>query len=508
MLPLTTFAELARIQLRTSASAQTHKLTTIKRYTVNRISLQLLATACLAILCNKASLAMSQAPQDIDVCLSPILGTATESPAPLHVDGRFIKDTQGRTVLLRGINISGDSKVPPFMPITNAAMLDPLPGWGINTLRLLFTWEAFEPTRCNHDTAYMQYYEQVVEWAEERDLYVIVDFHQDAYSRYSNGGCGEGFPKWAVYSGIELKEPDNGAACDSWGSRMIFDLSHHDTWHHFYADTEGARTGYIDMVRAVADRMSNHANVIGYELINEPWGNDDELAALYNDVGTAIRERHPSAILFVPPHALLSSGMSENNIAKPEFDNFVYSPHFYDAFVIMFKNWIGFDPANALDKMAQHAAGWNVPLLLGEYGAPAETQNVEGYMDALNDWLNNGLHSGTQWNYTPEWRADTKDGWNMEDLSISDDTGTLRANFRPRVYPIAIAGTGATFREDSHSFNLSWTNNAQLGTTEVFLPQGFMQGKALNIEGNIQCAINGQKLKCSGGNGFSAIEVR
>jgi endoglycosylceramidase len=466
-----------------------------------------MVAACLAVLFTQTSLAMSQAPQNIDLCLSPILGTATEAPAPLHVDGRFIKDTQGRTVLLRGVNISGDSKIPPFMPITHATMLDPLPDWGINTLRLLFTWEAFEPARCNYDTAYMQYYEQVAQWAEERGLYVIVDFHQDAYSRYSNGGCGEGFPKWAIYSGIDLREPDNGAACEDWGSNMLFDLSHHETWHHFHADTEGARTAYIDMVRIVADHMSDHANVIGYELINEPWGNDDELAALYDDVGTAIRERHPSAILFVPPHALMSSGMGYNNIAKPEFDNFVYSPHFYDAFVIMAKNWLGSDPAGTLDKMARHAASWDVPLLLSEYGAPANTQNVEGYMDALNDWLNNGLHSGTQWNYTPGWRADTKDGWNMEDLSISDDTGTLRANFRPRAYPIAIAGTDATFREDNLSLNLRWTNNAKLGETEVFLPQGFMQGKALNIEGNIQCTINAQKLTCAGGNGISAIEV-
>ncbi len=475
---------------------------------MNGTSLTLIAAACLAILFTQTSLAKRRVPQNIDTNLSPIFGIATEAPAPLHVDGQFIKDTQGRTVVLRGVNISGDSKVPPFMPITDAAMLDPLQGWGINTLRLLFTWEAFEPSRGNYDTAYMQYYEQVTDWAEQRGLYVIVDFHQDAYSRYSNGGCGEGFPKWAVYSGIKFKEPDNGVACESWGSNMIFDFSHHDTWHHFHANTEGARTGYIDMLRAVAERMSNHANVIGYELINEPWGNDSELAALYNDVGNAIRERHPSAILFVPPHALVSSGMSDNNIAKPEFDNFVYSPHFYDAFVIMFKNWLGFNPAWALDKMAKHAARWNVPLLLGEYGAPAETQNVEGYMDALNDWLNNGLHSGTQWNYTPGWRADIKDGWNMEDLSISDDTGSLRANFLPRAYPIAIAGTDATFSEDNRSLSLSWANNAKLGETVVFLPQGFMQGKKLNIKGKINCAINGQKLSCSGRNGFSAIEVR
>jgi endoglycosylceramidase len=319
-------------------------------------SLFLLTVAILLLPLSNISLAMSQVPQDTKLCMAQEFPFATEAAAPLHVDGRLIKDRQGRSVVLRGINISGDSKIPPFVPITEATMLDPLPGWGINTLRLLFTWEAFEPNRCVYDSAYLQYYEQVVDWANERGLYVIVDFHQDAYSRYSIDGCGEGFPEWAIYSGIDRKEPDNSKACESWGTKMLFDLTHHDTWYHFHADSEGARSRYIFMTRVVAEHMSDHPNVIGYELINEPWGNDDELASFYNEVGAAIREQHPSAILFVPPHALLSSGMGGNNVAKPEFSNFVYSPHFYDPVVIMYKYWLGNDPSTLLNNMSTHAA--------------------------------------------------------------------------------------------------------------------------------------------------------
>jgi endoglycosylceramidase len=470
-------------------------------------SIHLLTAAILTALFSHFSQAMSQAPSESGFCMVAEFAEVTEAPAPLHVDGKLIKDTQGRSILLRGVNVSGDSKVPPFMPITDAAMLDPLPAWGVNTLRLLFTWEAFEPSRCNYDIAYLQYYEQVVTWANERGLYVIVDFHQDAYSRYSIDGCGEGFPEWAIHSSVERKEPDNGETCEGWGPKMLFDLSHHITWHHFHTDTEGARGRYIDMVRAVADRMSNYPNVIGYELINEPWGNDDELAQFYNDVGNAIRERHPSAILYVPPHALTSTGMSRNNIAKPEFSNFVYSPHYYDTDTIVFKRWLGKDPSRALNNMSAHATRWNVPLLLGEYGAPAETNNVEGYMDALNNWLNAGMHSGTQWNYTPTWQVDTKDGWNSEDLSIIDDSGELRANFRPRPYPIAVAGTNISFSEDGNSFLLSWTHEASLGSTEIFIPADFMQDKALLTTGNIECDINQQILECNGSGGAVTVKV-
>lgn len=430
-------------------------------------------------------------------CEVPAYGPVTAVQAPLHVDGRAIKDQQGRTVILRGVNASGDSKMPPFTPITDSAMLDPLPGWGINTLRLLFTWEALEPDRCNYDEAYMQYYEQVVQWAAQRNLYVIVDFHQDAYSRFSIDGCGEGFPQWAVHSEVALKTPDNSEACEGWGTKMIFDLSHHKTWEHFHKDSEGAKTRYIDMTRFVADRLSAYDNVIGYELINEPWGTDNELKALYDAVGSAIRSRHPSAILFVPPHALVSSGMPDNNIPKPAFSNFVYSPHYYDAFVILSSNWLGTSPDGALDKMANKAASWNVPLLLGEFGAPAGTSNVEGYIDANYNWLNKGFHSGTQWNYTPTWRADIKDGWNHEDLSIADDNGQLRANYRTRPHPQAIAGQPLSFSETTNSMELRWNHNPAQGTTELYVPAGFINGKQLTTQGGVDCQINGIKLTCT-----------
>jgi hypothetical protein len=64
---------------------------------------------------------------------------------PLKIQGPHLLDPQGRIVLLRGINGAGHAKVPPFVSFRTPEELDPLPGWGFNTLRLLFTWEAYEP---------------------------------------------------------------------------------------------------------------------------------------------------------------------------------------------------------------------------------------------------------------------------------------------------------------------------------------------------------------------------
>lgn len=157
---------------------------------------------------------------------------------------------------------------------------------------------------------------------------------------------------------------------------MLFDTSHHATWSAFHKDTEGARSRYVAMVRAVADRMSRHANVVGYELMNEPWGTDSELHSLYEVVGAAIRERDPQRILFVPP--LVSSGMPDNNIPRASFDNIVYAPHFYDPSVVIFNFWWGNSPASPLDRMLAKAGLWNAPMLLGEFGANHGVGNVNG----------------------------------------------------------------------------------------------------------------------------------
>jgi endoglycosylceramidase len=446
-----------------------------------------------------------------DECAPPEPNATTRS-ALFHADGTQFKDEQGRVVILRGMNVSGDAKVPPFYSVTAAQQLDPLPGWGVNTLRLLFTWEAFEPSPCQYDESYLQYYQQVVQWAAQRNLYVVVDFHQDAFSRFSVSGCGEGFPAWAVHSSIALRQPRNDASCESWGTKMLFDWSHHRSWHHFHRDSEGARSRYLAMVERVAQRMAQHDNVIGYDVINEPWGKNSELLSLYNDAGTAIRRQDPSALLFVPPHAFLSSGLVRNTMDKPSFTNFAYAPHYYDPIMITAKWWLGNSSAGPLNVMWQQAQDWHVPLFLGEFGAPASTVGGKAYIEQLYDWLDGAFASSAHWNYTPNWNADSKDGWNHEDLSITDDTGQLRDNFTVRPYPIATAGAPAVFEINDEGLQYSWYNQPQRGSTELFIPQGMIgEHSQIRLAGDeaAQCELQGNRLRCvSGVVGLVTLSIR
>ena len=126
-------------------------------------------------------------------------------------DGWF-RDAYGRCVLLRGVNLGGSSKLPavPDGATHLPESLDPtrtisfigrpfpleqadehfgrLRAWGFNVLRLLTTWEAIEhagPGR--YDTAYLDWFAELVRLAGEYGFFVFIDPHQDVWGRWSGG---------------------------------------------------------------------------------------------------------------------------------------------------------------------------------------------------------------------------------------------------------------------------------------------------------------------------------
>jgi endoglycosylceramidase len=422
----------------------------------------------------------------------------------LHADGGFFRDAAGGAVILRGVDVAGNAKVPPFRGITDAVELDPLPRWGVNVLRLLFTWEAYEPSPGVYDDAYLAYYEGVVDAAAALGLYVVVDFHQDGYSRASIGGCGEGFPLWSLPPTVTAATPDNGADCANWGQRLLGDAALTPTWDAFYADSDGARTRYLAMVARVAAALAGRDNVVGYDMLNEPEGDErKQLGPLYEDAARAIRAAHPTAMLFVSPGYLTSAG-DATNLLRPTFDNFAFSPHYYDPTVLLFHGWQGNDESAAFATMTGTAQAWGVPLFVGEWGAPPSTDEVGGYLDAIVAQLDRALASAAEWDYTPGWTATAKDGWNAEDLSIVDDTGAVRANFVVRPFARRIGGTptALSVSDDAspkkNALALAWSNDPAAGATEIFAPVAFFGGDTVvDADGDVSCTRAGDLVTCS-----------
>src|SRR5574342_489850 len=123
----------------------------------------------------------------------------------IRVSGPRFTDEHGRTLILRGVNLGGSSKVPrrpngatylrddffdhravsfvgrPF-PLEEAdEHFSRLRAWGFNLLRLLVTWEAVEHAGPGqYDQQYLDYLYALVQKASEYGLDLFINPHQDA----------------------------------------------------------------------------------------------------------------------------------------------------------------------------------------------------------------------------------------------------------------------------------------------------------------------------------------
>jgi hypothetical protein len=245
----------------------------------------------------------------------------------IYIDGDRFIDGHGRHVILRGVNLGGDCKLPypdggtdrpsdfsdhasvsfvgrPF-PLEEAdEHLGRIAGWGLNVLRLLVTWEAVEHAGPgDYDRAYLDYVAAVCARAARHGLSVFIDFHQDVWSRMSGGS---GAPCWLFDKlGLDYRTfgPANGAHVmqyaydyadpqprqESRYPTMSWPVNYRMPvngimWTAFFAGAaftpqwtidglnvqDYLQGHYCGALRVLAERLRELPNVIGFDSLNEP----------------------------------------------------------------------------------------------------------------------------------------------------------------------------------------------------------------------------------------------
>ncbi len=236
----------------------------------------------------------------------------------MHIKGSWLKDELGRSLILHGVNLSGSSKIPTCpngATYRNEGFFDhrhvsfvgrPFPleqadehfarlrSWGLTLLRFLVTWEAIEHAGPGqYDAEYLDYLQAVVKKAGDYGFTVIIDPHQDVWSRFSGG---DGAPGWTFeVLGLDLTRfHETGAA--------IVHQIHGDPFPPMVWPTNGSRLAaatmftlffagndfapktlvdgepvqdylqrhYIAAFQKVAERLKGLDCVVGYEVFNEP----------------------------------------------------------------------------------------------------------------------------------------------------------------------------------------------------------------------------------------------
>jgi hypothetical protein len=393
---------------------------------------------------------------------SALVASPAGQAAPLagprySTNGLWITDAQGRDLFLRGVDVSGAEYTPTnqVLPYDEADFAT-MRADGATVVRIPIAWAMIEPTPGHFDQTAINRAVQIVDWAGNAGLKVVLDMHQ-----YIWASCfgGLGMPLWTIPNcpstpptNVALQEADVLVAQNAF-------------WHSTVLQSDFARA-WVQVAKAV-----DHPNfLLGYDILNEPGPGlipnevfeEDYLAPFYRNVGSQLRQVDPGALLFVEPSDLngLVNGTSQflTPIGLPRL---VYEPHQYGAVSFNVDATVGvfdvagpaqFVPDLFLDFLV--AKRINAAIWLGEWGAinPAVSYQPYAYVDDDLTEQDAFMLGSAYWSF---------------DSSLSGPDKAIGAELT-RITPYAIAGTPTSIVTGTQSMTLSWHSDG--GETLVSYP--------------------------------------
>jgi endoglycosylceramidase len=407
-------------------------------------------------------------------------GTVAPAAAPMptwSVQAGFLRDSAGRAVILRGANVSGKDKAPPWFdfqgPSDYARMRD---AWGLNAVRFVMQWAAIEPEPGVYDASYLDAVAERVGWAQDANLYVVLDMHQDVYGMGFESGGGDGAPVWSCaadnYVGFM---PTNPWALEDLeaGVTACYDGMWKDA-------TVQAHFG--EAWRQVAARLVGYENVVGFDVTNEPyWGSSPIeqfeptlLGPFYEQMVPIVRSAAPAWVAFIEPSSARNLG-GTTHLPVPSFGNFAYSPHSYDTDA---ESGDGFDPSHApaiianIAALAGEAKMLGGSLWIGEYGGTATESGIADYMTATYDGAGAVAGGSMIWDYT-------EGGYGLLNVDGSEAQPLVNTVVRP--YPERVAGDPIAWSFDAttSTFTMSYHPSASVTAPTIvniparIYPQGY-----------------------------------
>ena len=399
-------------------------------------------------------------------------------------DPTIFQDQYGRQLILHGLNTSSSAKSEPERQpwITENNVIKEDTSFGFNFVRYLIFWDAIEPQKDVFDETYLDKVAERVNWYTSRGMYVMLDMHQDLYSIVFDG---DGAPEWACRSnGVA---PINLPGGTPWWLKNI-DPAVVNCWVNFwsYSNHKDLQDHYILAWKKVAQRFNNNPYVIGYDLMNEPWGGDliktfitgqferEQLAAFYNRLIPALRLEAPNKYLFFEPLPAPVTFGAASNLPKVNdsrtISKLAYAPHCYPYDTHEGLGYTASSKKNLVDwerernkDVQRHG---NIPLVCGEFGLSPSQNGFEEYMKDFHN-----MADRNQWNWT-YWSND-RGGWSPLN---ADNSETVVAAKLVRVYPKATAGKiqSFSFDETTKKFEMTFTTNTAISQpTEIFVPKRF-----------------------------------
>lgn len=378
--------------------------------------------------------------------------------------GHFV-DREGRVVMFRGINARvrgafdadlGAGKVPLMPPIPEVGEADfaRMRQIGFDLLRLPINWSAIEPEDVDpprYDAAYLDRVAAVVAAAKKQGVMVLVDLHQDAYSKWIGQ---DGAPLWAIVPPPEkvLEGPLDDLADRRLSKQVTAAFS--TFFSRTSKDGPRLRARFAAAVAKVAERLRDDDsgaapggdNVLAIELFNEPQATDAELRAFDEEVGAAVRKADPKRLIaFEPPVTRNFTDSSLVTDTPLSFGGTIYAPHVYtNVFATgcdgACRNSFSLETLRRSNENARDEAdGWKAPLLIGEIGFFPDSPRFADWVALQYQLQDEYLASSAWW----VWKENSEGSWGLFDWNASSDSWSERPKVRKafaRPQPRAISG--------------------------------------------------------------------
>ncbi len=411
----------------------------------------------------------------------------------------YLTDTKGRAVILHGLNMSNNAKYAlDGMPWIKASdVVAENRTLGTNAVRFVIFWDLVEPQPGVYDDNYLANVQIRAGWYGSQGMHVILDMHQDLYGpgAVSSGPTDvDGAPLWATYTdGLPIK-PQR-----PWGL-MYVQPGELRVWDNFWNTTRKhpeLRKSYANAWQHVAAYFANNTSVIGYDLMNEPFGGSLQgvlfeptvLLATYQEVINKIRQVDNDHWILVEPSSFPVTQGLPTTLPKPKDPRrgeprIAYSPHLYPPTLtldntkasytglnipvvnLMLKTWAASNVAISIL--------WKSPIVIGELGAVDYT--AKGNLDFVDKLTELTDNIGASWLW---W---SNDKGNTSPYQGDDVFNALAAHLS-YPYAQAIAGAPEVLRYDraKKQLTVKFANKAGVtGTTDLFLsPYVFTNGYTL-----------------------------
>jgi endoglycosylceramidase len=376
---------------------------------------------------------------------------------PLDSDGSHLRDDRGRIALLHGVNArvegvfdvtfdDGREPVEEVPPLTDADCRR-MRALGFDHLRLPINWSGVEPQRDVYDEAYLARVDAAITCAANAGLLVVVDLHQDAYSKEIGE---DGAPLWAI-----VPPPDmllEGPLTDLGARRTSAQVTR--AFDSFFApgDPHGLQAEFIAMLEHLGARWGEHPAVIGFEIFNEPTVGFALVDAFNIAAAAALRAAAPQKLVFFEPSAVRNFTDGVPTASEPfPTTGAVYAPHIYTfifrADQTAMENLQPSDLEGSVMLARAEADAWQTPLWIGEYGAGPTQANSDLWIDVEHELHDRYLASNAFW----LWKEQSQGSWGVFAYNAGDGSWTERpqiVRWISRVRAERIAGTVVENRWD------------------------------------------------------------